>query len=109
VTALRLIEDPQVEPLIIDRLSKDDAVEVRTAAIEAAGKHAATSDKLTLAVEKAASSDAEVRVRIAAVRALGKWLPERPALRGALQRISEQDKDPNVLLLAKAALEANAG
>ena len=109
VLGLRLLDDPQVEPLLIARLSADAAATVRATAIEDAGRRDAASETLTRAVSKAASNDADVQVRVTAVRTLGKWLRTRPALRTVIEGIAAKDADPSVLIVAKAALAAEHG
>jgi hypothetical protein len=104
VLALRLMQEPQIEPLLITRITSDEASEVRSAALGAAAKRELVSDTLTRAVSKSATTDPETTVRLAAVRVLGTWLPTRPTLRPLLQTLADHDPDANISLLAKAVL-----
>jgi hypothetical protein len=106
VLSLRLMDTPEADDLLAERVVKDTAPKVRTAAAKAAGKREAPRQSLLKGVSDAASQDQDARVRIAALRTLGAWMPKHPELRSAVQAVADRDTDPNVSVVAKAVLSA---
>jgi len=105
VEALRLMDNPKVDPLIADRLANDKQIVVRNAALTAAAPRS-PSPVLLGAVEGVAARSSDTQGRLNAVRLLARWLPERDAaVRPALQRIATSDQEPKVREAAKRALE----
>ncbi|HEY4158650.1 MAG TPA: HEAT repeat domain-containing protein [Polyangiaceae bacterium] len=102
--ALRLMDTPKVEPLLIERMANDSDHRVRAAAVSAARRRSAT-DALAAAVSARALADDAPLVRSRAVELLGQWLTERPSLRATLEQVAARELVPQVRDSAKSALK----
>ena len=105
VQALRLMELPEVDRLIADRMKNDGAPVVRYAALSAALPRP-VSPTLIAAVGEAATKAPDAQGRLQAVRLLVRWLPERTAeVQPALERAAHSDAEPKVRQEARRALD----
>ncbi len=100
--ALRFMPAPQADDLLSERLLKDDAPEVRSAAVFTAGFR--PLDPLLPAVERALRSDPEAAVRRALVGLLATQASTSPEARRLLTWTSEHDTDADVRRNAANAL-----
>ncbi len=103
VSALRLMNDPRVDPLIVEALLNDPKKTVRRAAAEAADLRG-SSETLLTGLQNAVTSDPDVKVRRQVLETLIKWLPDHPELRAALAVVEKDDKRPSVRRTAGDAI-----
>lgn len=102
VDALRLMQRPEVDGIIVERLGQPDA-QLQDAALDAISVRTPSST-LVGALEKAATSGVRPALRLKAVRIMGQWLPQRPDLRPMLERLATDDVLEQIRTAAKAAL-----
>jgi len=104
VEALRLMQDPRVDPLVTQRMLKDDDARVRTTAIRVAARRGMNAT-LTAALSQVALNDADVVARQSAVVLLGTWAATDKSLRATLEQVKAKEQRPEVRDLAQAALD----
>ena len=105
VTALRLIELPEAEQLVLDTLASDGEQRVRLAALRAVKKHA-PSPRVVQALTSAAVGDLSERIRYEAVRQLTSQRPQQSGLRATLDQVAKKDTNETVRNFASAELAA---
>ncbi|HET9954819.1 MAG TPA: HEAT repeat domain-containing protein [Polyangiaceae bacterium] len=103
VESLRLMQGPEVDALIADRI-QDERKSVRNAALSTA-RVRAPSNELIRAVEGVAIRADDGYGRMEAVRLMGSWLPRAPALREALLRIAQRDEEPRIRETAQKLID----
>ena len=102
---MRLVNLPEVDGLIADRMTNDQRPVVRNAALNAALLRP-VSATLIAAVEEVSSKAPDAQGRMQAVRLLARWLPERTAtVRPALEQAAGSDTEPKVRDEARRALD----
>jgi hypothetical protein len=102
VDALRLMQRPEIDGIIVERLSQPD-VRLQDAALDAVSVRLPTP-ALVAALERAATTGAKPAVRMKAVRILVQWLPQRPEVRPILRRLASDDELEQIRKAAKNAL-----
>jgi len=102
--ALRSIDDPAADRLIVATLAHDSAGQVRSAAIFAARSRPVTP--LADALAHAVTADPSEAVRVDAVNALAEHLGEARSIDEAMTAAARQDPKPAVRRIAQAALDS---
>lgn len=102
VDALRLMQLPEVDGIIIDRLGQAEP-EMRNAALDAVSVRT-PSAALVAALQQAAQSDTKPALRLKAVRIMAQWLPQRPELRSSLERLASSDESEQIRKAARTGL-----
>jgi len=100
--ALSSVETPEVDGLLAQTLTQDDAKAVRLAAIEAM-----EGRTLTPTLEqglRVATGDSDPHVRYESVKLVARWLPQRSELRATLEHVAANDEERKIREFAKAAL-----
>jgi len=103
VESMRLMQDPEVDSLIRERL-EDQRSSVRRAALDTARARRATK-QLAGAVERVATRADDGYSRMEAVRLLGMWLSQLPELREPLRRIAQNDEEPRIRQVAQKLVD----
>lgn len=102
VDALRLMQHPQVDALVAERLLSPVA-DVQRAALDAISVRQ-PNDVLAAGLLKVLVSSSAAGVRIVAVRVAERWLPQRPELRVTLEKLASSDATEQIKQAARAAL-----
>jgi hypothetical protein len=102
--AMRLVEGPEVDLFIAERMTKDPDARVRTTAVRVA-KRRAPSPALETALTALALHDEHAPTRQGAVELLGRWLPDRPSLRSTIEQVANADERNQIRAVARAALD----
>ncbi|MBI5866174.1 MAG: HEAT repeat domain-containing protein, partial [Planctomycetes bacterium] len=105
--ALRFVDGPQIDALLIGALAEDPAESVRLEALDAFAVRAPTPTTLA-AIAHAGRADSAVNVRIKAVEVLWDAHPSRPEAAQILKSILEQDQSTDVKRAVRARLEGDA-
>jgi len=104
VEALRLMDAPEIDGLIAQRMADKELVP-RNAALDAAIPRP-PSPVLIAAVGELASKASDSQGRMQAVRLLVRWLPAQgAAVRPTLEQIAASDKEPKVREAARRAVD----
>jgi hypothetical protein len=102
VRALRSMQDPEVDRLLVARLADDSSQAVLLATLETMQARP-PSDTLLRALKNSSSiADRHVRYRI--VELMSRWLKEHPDLRPSLEAVAKNEQEQKIRDLAKAAL-----
>jgi hypothetical protein len=105
VEALRLMDHPEIDGMIAERMRTDKELVARNAALDAARPRPA-STVLIAAVQDVAVKAPDAQGRMDAVRLLARWLPQKTAaIKPALEQIAASDKEPKVREQARRALD----
>jgi hypothetical protein len=102
VDAVRLMQRPDVDSLVAERLDKDVQL-VQLAALDAIAVRD-PSDVLVQALERAARKAEQPVVRVKAVRVAGEVLPKRPDLKSFLEALAQDSEYEQVRKAATSAL-----
>lgn len=102
VRALSAMDGPEIDSMLVERLSSNDSKLVRMAAIEAM-RARKPSDTLAVSLQKASAID-DPHVRYRAVDLMVRWLEKRPELRQGIELVANNDREQEIRELAKAAL-----
>ncbi len=95
IQALRLMDDPRVEPRLVELLGAEDEGDVQSA-LQALGRRETSTETLVKRVEEIASTHAAAMVRREAVLVLIKWREKWPRVEPVLVRCAEKDADKRV-------------
>jgi hypothetical protein len=102
VRALRSMQLPDVDRILVARLVDDSSKEVRLATLETMQART-PNDTLATALKNSSSThDPHVRYRI--VELMARWRGQRPELRESLETVAKNEQEPKIRDLAKAAL-----
>jgi hypothetical protein len=104
VQALRLMNHPEVDQLIAERLVRERKALVRNAALSALSPRPVTP-ALLAAVERVASTSEDSQGRMEAVRLLGRWVREGTSVRATLDKVARNDAEARVRDEARRLLE----
>lgn len=102
VLALGLMTAPEIDAMLVERLTLDTAKKVRLAAVEAMGRRN-PNDVLVAGLRENVTTD-DPHVRYRAVEMMIRWLPKRGELLSSVQTVAQNDSEPQIRELAKAAL-----
>lgn len=106
VEALRLMDAPEVDGIIAERLRVERSYESLRAAVNAARVRTPSVTLVgALSLAARASEDSQTRYRAASL--LASWLPQRPELRAVLNELAQHDENEDVRGVAARALQAS--
>jgi hypothetical protein len=105
VDAVRLMQQPEVDGLVVGRLESDKEQSVELAALDAIAVREPT-DTLVGAVTKAARSAENPVVRVKAVRVIAQLRAKRSELRAVLEQLAKDSEYEQVRKAAASALES---
>jgi hypothetical protein len=104
VEALRLMQHPDVDPLVANKMA-DKRPNVRNAALETAAYRPLSETSLA-AVIKMAMTTSDAYGRMEAVKVLATWLEQRKELRTVLEQVVQKDPEPRIREVAQRALKS---
>lgn len=99
IQAVRLMEDPRIEPRLVELAGRKSKHDVR-AALHALGRRTIAFKTTVDMVEKIALSDENADVRRAAVLSLIGWLDRWPSVKTTISTVAEKDSDQKVRVAA---------
>ena len=103
IDALRLMQSPDADAWLAERLLQDGNASVQAAAIAAAAGRA-PSGRMADALAAASLRGKDAIVRHRAVELASQWLDAQPALGGTLEQVAKDEKQPEIRELARGAL-----
>jgi len=95
IQAIRLMDDPRVEPRLVELLGSADVSNVQSA-LQALGRRETATESLVTRVQELARSHVAPTVRREAVLVLVKWREKWPSVEPVLKGIAEKDEDKRV-------------
>jgi hypothetical protein len=102
VRALRSMQVPEVDQLLVARLADDSSQAVLLATLETMQARPPTDTLLKALKNGSSIADRHVRYRI--VELMSRWLKEHPDLRPSLEAVAKNEQEEKIRDLAKAAL-----
>lgn len=95
IQAIRLMEDPRVEPRLTELVSGADATDVQSA-LQALGRRETATESLVTRVQELARSHAAPLVRRESVLVLIRWRQKWPRVEATLKDCAQKDDDKRV-------------
>jgi HEAT repeat protein len=99
IQAIRLMDHPDVDGLIIRSLQKEALPDVRVAALQAA-RNRSPSPLLATALSERALSDDNSRARMHALKLIVRWQKDLPELRAVVEQVAQREAESTIRRMA---------